>query len=294
MTVPYSGEKKVQENEIEICYDTFGKDTNPPIILIMGLGEQMVTWEEAFCKEIANQGYFVIRFDNRDVGLSTKFEDAPVPDLIALMQGEDVEVPYKLIDMAKDTIGLMDSLEIDKAHLCGISMGGMIAQAIAIDYPERVLSLTSIMSTTGNPELPPPTPEATAALLEPPEPEREAYINQRVKMWRIFDGGVLPFDEESIRNRIGRSYDRSFYPLGTLRQLAAIQASGNRKNALKSINIPSLVIHGDADPLVPIECGRDTAEAIPGAKFVSVDGMGHNIPLSLAPQIITEIISLIQ
>jgi pimeloyl-ACP methyl ester carboxylesterase len=210
------------------------------------------------------------------------------------MQGEEVDVPYKIIDMAKDTIGLMDALEVEKVHLCGISMGGMIAQTVAINFPERVLSLISIMSTTGNPDLPPPSPEATTALLDPPEPERDAYIEQRVAMWRIFDGGILPFDEDTIRNRVARSYDRSFSPLGTVRQLAAISASGNRKSALKSIDIPSLIIHGDADPLVPIECGRDTAEAIPGAKFVTIEGMGHNIPPNLAPQVITEISNYIK
>ena len=289
MTIRYSGERITQANNIEICYDTFGEDTDPAFLLIMGLGGQMVAWEEDFCQEIASHGYFVIRFDNRDVGLSTKFEEASVPDVIALMQGESVEVPYKLIDMAKDTIGLLDALNIKKTHLCGVSMGGMIAQTIAIEFPERTLSLISIMSTTGNPDLPPSTMEASAALMAPPEPERALHIEQGVEMWRIFDGGILPFDEEFIRNRIARTYDRSFYPLGPVRQLAAIISSGSRKEALKSINIPSLVIHGDADPLVPIEGGNDTADSIPGAKFVSVEGMGHNITPNLAPQLISEI-----
>lgn len=291
MTIRYSGERITQANNIEICYDTFGEDTDPAFLLIMGLGGQMVAWEEDFCQEIASHGYFVIRFDNRDVGLSTKFEETSVPDVIALMQGESVEVPYKLIDMAKDTIGLLDVLKINKAHLCGASMGGMIAQIIAIEFPERVLSLISIMSTTSNPDLPPSTTEATTVLMTPPEPEREAHIEQGVEMWRILDGGILPFDEEFIRNRVARAYDRSFYPMGTIRQLAAIISSGSRKEALKSINIPSLVIHGDADPLVPIEGGQDTVDSIQGAKFVRINGMGHNITPNLSPQIISEILN---
>ncbi|MHA2109654.1 MAG: alpha/beta fold hydrolase [Candidatus Hodarchaeales archaeon] len=294
MIIPYSGEKIASSNDLKICYDTFGEDTNPPILLIMGLGEQMITWEEEFCKEIASHSYFVIRFDNRDVGLSTKFDDSPVPDIFAMMQGEQVEVPYQLIDMAKDSIGLLDALNIRNAHICGVSMGGMIAQTIAIEFPDRIRSLISIMSSTGNPDLPLSTPEASAALMTPPEPERAARIEQGVEMWRIFDGGTLPFDEIAIRNRLARSYDRSFYPLGTVRQIAAIFTSGSRTEALKSINIPSLVIHGDVDPLVPIEGGRDTANSIPGAKFVSVDGMGHNISPTLAPQIISEILNHIK
>ncbi len=294
MKIAYSGEQFARANKIDICYDTFGERTNPPILLIMGLSEQMITWQEEFCEAIASQGYFVIRFDNRDVGLSTKIDDAPVPDLFALMQGEHVEIPYKLIDMAKDAIGLLDTLNIGKAHVCGVSMGGMIAQTMAIEFPERIRSLISIMSTTGNPDLPPSTPEATAAIMAPPESERAARIEQGVEMWKILEGGILPFDEQSTRERVGRSFDRSFYPLGTVRQFAAILGSGSRVEALKSVETPSLVIHGDADPLVPIEGGRDTANSIPGAKFVSIAGMGHNIPEDLAPQIISEIVSHIK
>ncbi len=291
MQVPYSGEKKVSANNIEICYDTFGNKPNPALLFIMGLGAQMVFWEEVFCQEIASQGYFVVRFDNRDVGLSTKFEDAPIPDILSLIRGEPSEVPYQLIDMAKDTIGLMDALNIEKAHICGVSMGGMIAQTLAIEFPERVTSLISIMSSTGNPDLPMSTPEASAALMAPPETERSALIERAVELWRIFDGGVLPFDEEAIRLRTARSFDRSFYPLGRDRQFAAVLTSGSRTEALKSISIPSLVIHGDADPLVPIEGGQDTANSIPGAKFVRIEGMGHNISPALAPRIIREILT---
>lgn len=294
MTIKYSGEQFAQANDIEICYDTFGESTNPPILLIMGLSEQMIVWEKEYCNEIAAQGYFVIRFDNRDVGLSTKFYEAPIPDLFALMEGEPIEVPYKLIDMAKDALGLLDSLNISETHVCGVSMGGMIAQTMAIEFPERVLSLISIMSSTGNPDIPPSTPEASAAIMAPPESERAARIEQSVEMWKLLDGGVLPFDEASIRDRVARSFDRSFYPLGAVRQFAAILRSGSRVESLKSVKIPSLIIHGDADPLVPIEGGLDTANSIPGSKFVSIPGMGHNITSNLAPQIISEILAHIK
>ena len=294
MKVPYSGEKFVKIDGIEICYDTFGKKTDPALLLIMGLASQMITWEEKFCEEIASHGYFVIRFDNRDIGLSTKFDDAPVPNVFALIQGETVDVPYKLIDMTKDAIGLLDALEIDKAHICGVSMGGMIAQMMAIHYPKRVHTLISIMSTTGDPTLPQANPEAMNTLLAPPESERDANIRQGIETWKILNGGVLPFNEEFARKRVARAYDRSFYPEGSGRQLAAIIASGSRKEELKSVNIPSLIIHGDADPLIPIEGGEDTAKSIPNAKFIKIKGMGHDIPLELAPRVIDEIVNHIR
>lgn len=290
MSIPYSGEQFVESNGIKICYDTFGDRNNPAFVLIMGLASQMVTWEVEFCETIAKAGYFVIRFDNRDVGLSTKFDDAPIPDVIALYQGQPIEVPYLLIDMAKDAIGLLDALEIEKAHICGASMGGMIVQTIAINFPERILSLTSIMSTTSDPTLPPPNPDAMAVLIAPPEPEREAHIRKGIESWKILSGGVLPFDEELAKNRVARAFDRSYYPDGAGRQLGAVLASGSRKEALKNVKRPALVIHGDADPLVKIEGGKDTANSIPGAKFSEFAGMGHDIPPQHAPKIIEEII----
>lgn len=294
MAVHYSGEHFAEANGIKICYDTFGKNEDPALLLIMGLASQMVTWEEEFCEEIAQHGYFVIRFDNRDVGLSTKFDDAPIPNVFALIQGEKVEVPYKLIDMAKDAIGLLDALKISAAHVCGVSMGGMIAQTLAIHFPMKLRSLISIMSTTGDPSLPQPTPEAMSHLLAPAETEREANIKQGVETWKVLNGGVLPFDEEQARTRVARAFDRAFYPDGSGRQLGAILASGSRKEQLRSIKIPTLVIHGDADPLVPIEGGKDTAASIPNAKFVKIKGMGHNISPDIAPKIIEEILNHIK
>ncbi len=284
---------KIIANNIEIEYDTFGDPTSNPLLLIMGLGAQMIFWEEEFCELLVNQGFFVIRFDNRDVGLSTKFEEAGVPDImklvIAAQRGEKIESPYTLEDMADDAIGLLDALKIDKAHICGASMGAMIVQVIAVRYPSRVLSLTSIMGSTGNPDLPQPKQEAMKVLLTPAPTEREAYIEESVKRWRVPYGTGFPFDVKRRRKMAARAYDRSFYPQSFARQLAAVLASGNRKPTLASIKVPTLVIHGGDDPLVPVEGGKDTAEAIPGAELLIINGRGHSLPPETWPQIVDAI-----
>ncbi|MFX1515791.1 MAG: alpha/beta fold hydrolase [Promethearchaeota archaeon] len=289
-----SEETTVKINGVEITYDTFGDPDASPMLLIMGLSTQMIFWDEVFCKEIASRGYWVIRFDNRDVGLSTKFDEAGIPDLMEMImkvqQGEEVEAPYKILDMTNDAKGLLDVLQIEAAHIVGASMGGMIAQTMAIHYPERVRTLTSIMSTTSNPELPQPGPEAISILITPPPSDRAEYIEQSVESWRFLNG-KLPFDEDLIRERSGRAFDRSYYPPGAGRQLAAILASGSRKDELKNVKVPTLVIHGDADPLVPVEGGKETAEVIPGAKLLIIEGMGHSIPSVVAPKIIEAIIN---
>ncbi|MFX0184786.1 MAG: alpha/beta fold hydrolase [Candidatus Hodarchaeota archaeon] len=291
-----SEETTVKVNEdIEIAYDTFGESLQPPLLLVMGLGSQMIMWDEEFCKQIAAKGYWVIRFDNRDVGLSTKLNTLPVPDPMqlfqALQQGKTIDVPYSLLDMAKDAVGLLNALKVKSAHIVGASMGGMIAQTIAIHFPERVRTLTSIMSTTGNPDLPLPQPEAQSILIRRPPENREEYIEYSVQIWRILNGPIMAFDEEFYRQRSARIYDRNFYPAGTGRQLGAIMAAESRKKALKEVKIPTLVIHGDVDPLVPVEGGKDTAKAIPDAKLMIIEGMGHNIPVTIAPQIIEAIAS---
>ena len=268
-------------NGIQIEYDTFGDSSLPPLLLINGLGSQMIRWEEEFCEELARHGLFVIRFDNRDVGLSTKFEEAGVPNIVqamaALQKGEKLEAPYTLDDMAADAVGLLDGLGIEKAHICGVSMGGMIAQIIAIQYPSRVLSLTSIMSHTGNPDLPRAKPEALAVLTAPVPTEREAYIEHSVKTIRVIGNPGFPFIEERYRKRAAREYDRSFYPQGTARQLMAVMVAGDREPELASVKVPTLVIHGSDDPLVPVEGGRATAAAIPGAELLIIEGMGHDV-----------------
>ena len=280
---------KAHVNNIEIEYDTFGDSSSKPLLLVMGLGGQMIAWLDELCEYVANQGFFVIRFDNRDVGLSTKFEEKGIPNLSelipAFLRGEKADPPYTLEDMADDAIGVLDDLNIDKAHICGASMGGMIAQIIAFRHPTRVLSLASIMSTTGNPDLPQATPEFLQEIFSPPPTDREAYIKESVRRGHL-TYGTFPYNEEQERILSAAEFDRCFYPQGIMRQFAAVAANGNRKTKLTSISVPTLVVHGREDPLVPVEGGIDTAEAIPGAELLIVDGMGHSVPIEVAPQII--------
>ena len=281
----------IEANGINIEYDTFGDKSSPAILLIMGLGGQMIDWDSELCESLAAKGLYAITFDNRDTGLSTKFKDAGLPKITevitANLQGTPVKIPYTLDDMADDAAGLLEALEIEKAHICGISMGGMIAQTTVIRHPQRVLSLTSIYSTTGNPELPPPDPKVMQILMTPPPVERKASIEFSVKVFRALTGKGFPFDEAWFQAQAARSYDRGFYPEGVGRQLAAILTQGNRKPALASVRVPTLIIHGDDDPLVPLEAGKDTADAIPGSKFLIIKGMGHDMPHKGAwPQII--------
>lgn len=280
-------------NKIKIEYETFGDNSSPALLLIMGLGAQMILWEEEFCNRLAEKGHYVIRFDNRDAGLSQKMDDAGVPNVIRIMQkalkGEKVESPYTLDDMADDSIGLLDALGIEKAHVCGASMGGMIAQVVALRHPSRVLSLVSIMSSTGDPSLPPAKPEAMSVLLTPPPAERDAFIEHSVKTWKTISGSGFAFDEGRARRLAVAGYDRCHHPQGVVRQLTAIVAHGSRRPALASVTAPTLVIHGSDDPLVPVEAGKDTAEAIPGAELLIVEGMGHDLPLETWPRIIDAI-----
>jgi pimeloyl-ACP methyl ester carboxylesterase len=266
-------------NGIDIAYETFGKTGNRPLILIMGIGSQMVTWPTAFCEKLAAAGHRVVRFDNRDVGLSTKLDDAGIPNIweviAAVQAGGQVNVPYRLSDMAADTVGLMDALQIKKAHICGLSMGGMIAQTMAIEHQDRVKSLISMESTTGEPGLPSAKPEASEVLLKLPPREREEYIRYMIDVHRVFAGDSAKYDEANQRELSALSYDRSSYIGGFARQFAAIVASGGRRMALASVRVPTLVIHGADDTLFPREHGQDTADAIKGARFLLVQGLGH-------------------
>jgi pimeloyl-ACP methyl ester carboxylesterase len=272
----------VKANRIQIEYDTFGNPSSPPLLLIMGLGGQLIHWDEKFCRQLADKGLFIIRYDNRDTGLSTKFEAAGLPDMAELLnarlQGRSIETPYTLEDMAADAAGLLKALNIKKAHICGTSMGGMIAQTLAIRHPARLLSLISIYSTTGNPDLPPPQPEAMEALMTPPPADHQGYIEFNVRTMQAIAGSGFPFDEAFIRRISAQAYDRTFYPQGVGRQMMAVMAQEDRTAALASVTVPTLVIHGTADPLVPMEHGKDTANAIPGAKLLLVEGMGHDLP----------------
>jgi len=291
--VPHSNMGIAKANGIEIAYETFGDPGAKPMLLIIGLGSQMIVWDDEFCTQLASKGYWVIRFDNRDVGLSTRFDEAGIPNIATLLksqeQGKAVHVSYTLSDMADDAIGLLDALGIESAHVVGLSMGGMIGQIMAVEFPERIRTLTSVMSSTGDPGLPPPKPEALSILLTPLPTDRACYIECSVRIWRVLSGPKFPVSGTRVRKWAGQSYDRGLSPTGFARQYAAIIASGNRKEILGSVTQPTMVLHGDADPLVPVECGIDTANAIPGAKLVIVKGMGHALPKALWPRVINAI-----
>jgi pimeloyl-ACP methyl ester carboxylesterase len=280
-------------NGLELHYDTFGRRSGPPLLLVMGLGAQMILWDEEFCEALAARGCFVVRYDNRDVGLSSKLDSVGVPNVQQAMQavltGQPVDAPYTLADMADDALYVMEALRIDRAHVVGVSMGGMIGQTMAMRHPSRLATLTSIMSTTGNPELPPATPEAMRVLLTRAPAERATYVDHSLAVWRTIGSPGFPFDEPHIRARSARVFDRGYYPDGIARQLTAVFASGNRKEGLRSVTTPTLVIHGDADPLIPLAGGRDTAEAIPGARLMVIEGMGHDLPRGAWPRIVDAI-----
>lgn len=283
-------------DEIELEYDVFGSARDEPLLLIMGLGAQMLLWDEAFCEQLASRGHFVIRYDNRDVGLSTWLDELGLPNMMDLFaagqRGEEVKPPYTLDDMADDGMVVLDALGLDRAHICGASMGGMIAQAVAIRHPDRVKSLVSIMSTTGSTDVPPPTAEAMAILMATPPPEREAVIEQSVKAERVIGSPAYPADPEVVRERAARLFDRSFHPAGAARQMAAIAAHGDRGPALRTLDVPSLIIHGKADPLVPVAGGIDTHEALSGSELMLIEGMGHNLPPELWEEIADAIAKL--
>jgi pimeloyl-ACP methyl ester carboxylesterase len=289
-SVPHQPPQIARANGIDICYEIFGEPDAEPMLLIMGLGAQMVLWDDAFCERLAARGFRVIRFDNRDIGQSSKLTGGKRLGALELLKLRFLKIPvaapYKLRDMAQDTISLMDVLGIRSAHLVGASMGGMIAQEIAITFPERVRSLTSIMSTTGNPKVPPPSREAAAMLMAPPPQTRDEYLARFSQNWKILRVGSFPEDEALDRSRAERTWDRGLNPAGVGRQLRAILASGSRKESLHNVKTPTLVIHGTVDPLVHPMGGQDTAASIPGARLMMVEGMGHAIPVPMWPQII--------
>ena len=281
---------RAQANGIELEYDAFGDPGRPGMLLIMGLGVQMLGWDERFCNMLADRGYHVVRFDNRDIGLSSKIEGGPVPNPLELMAGNYSSASYTLDDMADDAAGLLDALGIDAAHVIGASMGGMIGQVLACRHPERVRSLTSIMSSTGSRETGQPKPEVLAALITPVPGDRAGYIDATTNMFKLIGSPAYPPDEDELRALIGASYDRSYHPVGFLRQLAAIAASGDRGQAICNIGAPTLVIHGEADPLITVSGGEATAAAIPGSKLVKIPGMGHDLPPALWPRLVDEIV----
>ena len=282
-----------QVHDLRLAYDSFGDASQPPLLLVMGLGTQMIAWDEAFCAQLAERGYYVIRFDNRDIGQSTWLSQSGVPNMGDLvtrsLAGEVIDpggVPYTLADMAADTVGLLDVLGIQQAHVVGASMGGAIAQEVGMRYPERVHTLVSIMATSGAPGLPPPSPAALAALLTPAPLDRDGYIARHLQVMQVLRPGDYPDELPRDRLRAGRAYDRGVNPAGYARQLAAIIASGSRAERLATLRVPTLVIHGDADPLVPIAAGIHVSRTVPGARMLMVPGMGHALPRIDWPPII--------
>jgi pimeloyl-ACP methyl ester carboxylesterase len=283
---------KANVNQIEIEYETMGNPELKPILLIPGLGGQLIAWSDDICKKLIDNGFFVIKYDNRDVGLSTKFDTAGIPDMMeiaaAYNRGEIPNIPYTLEDMADDAVGLLSALNIDKAHICGASMGGMIAQIIAYNHPTRVLSLTVIISTTGNPSLPQAKPEIMAQFFAPVPSEREAYIEEMARRDSLIYGN---FDYDEIQGREYRKneYDRCYYPEGVARQLAAMSVPGNIQPKISAIKAPTLVIHGKEDPFNSIEASKEIVSTIPDAELLLIEGMGHSFPREVLGQIVDAI-----
>lgn len=285
----FGPERLAPANGVELAYQEIGDPAGEPLLLVMGLSMQMIAWDEAFCALLAERGFRVIRFDNRDIGHSTQLDSAGVPRRTDMLLGRRATAPYQLRDMAADTSGLMDHLGIEAAHVVGASMGGMIAQTLAIHHPERVLSLVSMMSSTGNRWLGMPTWKAFGTLLARPARSREAMIEQVVRTFRVIGSPDYPMDEERLRDLAGASYERSHSRAGITRQLHAISASGDRTQALRKLRVPTAVIHGASDPLIRPIAGRATARAIPNATLKVIDGMGHDLPPDLWPLLVEEI-----
>jgi pimeloyl-ACP methyl ester carboxylesterase len=284
-----SEERLAPSNGIELAYQEVGDPGAEPLLLIMGLGTQMLAWDEELCARLAERGFRVVRFDNRDIGHSTMLDEAGVPGRVDLFLGRRPAAAYLLSDMAKDAVGLMDHLGIESAHVVGASMGGMIAQTMAIEHRQRVRSLVSIMSTTGSRRVGTPTLKAFGLMLAKAPRSREAYAERIVKTFDVVGSPGYERDEERLRELAGRMYDRSHNPRGILRQMHAISASGDRTPELRKLSLPATVIHGTRDPLVRPSGGRATAKAIPGARLRIVEGMGHDLPRELWPLFIGEI-----
>jgi pimeloyl-ACP methyl ester carboxylesterase len=285
---------RIKANGIEIEYETFGAKSDPALLLIMGLGAQLTLWPEALCEGLAAKGFFVVRYDNRDVGLSTDFDTWGMPNIMEafmkLMKGEKVATPYLLDDLAKDAIGLLDALDIDRAHMVGASMGGMIAQIVAAKFPQRTRSLVSIMSTSGRRGLPMGKPEAVAMLSAQPEgPAREQLIAHGIKLRSVIGSPGFPSDPAEMRALVERNIDRRYYPAGAARQYLAVMASGDRVDLLKTVKVPTLVLHGADDPLLPVDGGKDVASLVPGAKIEIFPGWGHDVPKQMVPKLVESI-----
>jgi pimeloyl-ACP methyl ester carboxylesterase len=286
---------KVIANGIELEYERYGDPAGETVLFIMGLGAQLTRWPLSVVEAMTGRGYQVIRYDNRDVGLSHRFESAGPPDIAAILAARAAGAPspaaYLVEDMAADAAGLLDALNIPRAHIVGASMGGMIAQELAARYPDKALSLTSIMSTTGNPGLAKSTPEAAARLTTRPPAEAgiEAAVEFALETARIVGSPGYPFNDDEMRARLRADAERAVYPLGVARQYASVLASGDRRASVATIKCPTVVLHGADDPLVPVDGGEDTAKVIPGAELRIIPGMGHDLPIALIPILVDAI-----
>lgn len=285
---------RTKANGIEIEYETAGSKSDPALLLVMGLGGQLTIWPDVLVDGLARRGFYVIRYDNRDVGLSADFGAWGVPNIAdafaKLMTGKKVDAPYLLTDMAGDAVGLLDALGLDRAHMIGVSMGGMIVQIAAAQHAARTRSMISIMSTSGRPGLPLGKPEALAMLTAQPEgPAREQRIQHGIKLRRAIAGSGYPVPEAELRAFVEKNVDRRWYPEGAARQYLSVIASGNRVELLKTIKVPTLVLHGEDDPLLPVECGRDVASLVPAAKIETFPGWGHDLPGPFLPTLIDRI-----
>ena len=285
-----TGEQFAKVNDdITLCYEEFGDRSDPTILLIMGLATQMHAWDERFCAQLVERGFHVVRFDNRDVGRSTKVKARP-PTIKQMALRDKSAAAYTLSDMAADAVGLLDHLDVRRAHVVGASMGGMIAQTIAIEHPDRVLSLVSIMSNEGGRLKGQPQLTAYPVLLRRAPSDREAYIQHAIKVMKAIGSPGFPFDEAAIRERAGLSFDRGVSPAGAGRQIAAVLASPNRTPGLRRLHVPTVVIHGDKDKLVRKSGGHAVADAVPGAWLVEIEGMGHDLPVGTWPRIVDAIV----
>jgi len=284
---------KVGPAQIDIAYERLGEPHAPPVLLIMGMGAQLIGWPDGLCAELVGHGLQLIRFDNRDVGQSTHLTGAPVPNMAAALAGDCSSASYTVSEMAADAVGLLDVLGIDRAHLVGASMGGFIAQTIAIEHPGRVRTLTSMMSTTGDRAVGQPNADAMRIFAGPLPQNREQVVERAKNAFGIIGSPGFPQDLEGVADRAGRAYDRSYDPLGIVRQALAVLASGDRTAGLRALGVPSLVIHGASDPLVDVSGGRATAAAIPGAELVVIDGMGHDLPRAVWPELASKIAALV-
>jgi pimeloyl-ACP methyl ester carboxylesterase len=281
---------RAKTNGIELEYETFGDPAKPTMVLVMGFAMQMIGYDERFCAELAKKGFQVVRFDNRDIGLSTKLDALGLPDIMRAMQGDASASPYAVEDMADDLAGLLFAIGVEKAHLVGVSMGGFIVQETAIRHPGRVLSVASIMSSTGNRKVGQGRPEVIGVLMSPPPHTREAAIDRSVEVWRAIGSPAFPFDEARVRENGARAWDRDHEYAGVARQIAAILTMRDRTADLGGVDAPMVVIHGAEDPLIAVSGGEATARAVPGARLVVIPGMAHDLPQAAWPTIIAALV----